>query len=110
MPTPRNYVIAAIAASFFAAPAFAGSTDNVQSVEVKIAGYDLTSASGAAMVFDKIGSAAERVCDVHSTTRSIKLRQLAKSCVATTISNAVASVNVPALGRVHAAYETRKTG
>lgn len=110
MPTPRNYMIAAIAAAFIATPAFAGSTDNVQTVEVDIAGYDLTTASGAAMVFDKIESAAKRVCDVHTTSGSIKLRQLAKSCVATTISNAIASLDAPVLNQTHAAYETRKTG
>ena len=110
MPTPRTYIAAAIAAAFISAPAFAGSIETAQSVDVKIAGYDLSSEPGATIVLNKIEDAAKRVCNVRTSSDSLRFRQLAKACVATAVSNAVASIDTPALTRVHTAYETRKAG
>ncbi len=46
MPTPRNYLMAAIAATIITAPAFVGSVDQSQSVSIKISGYDLSTQLG----------------------------------------------------------------
>lgn len=103
MTTPRNtFAAIALAAAAFTLPATAATTLNEQTVEVRIAGYDLKTEAGAEIVFNKIKFAAERVCDVTTARQTPTSRAEAEACEAKAIERAVSSLNTPALNKVYA--------
>lgn len=102
MKTPRNLVIASITATFIAAPAFAGSTDRINQVEVEIAGFDLTDAQDAQTVLTKIESAAEQACEVNSGERSLYRKMQQAQCVSAAIDSAVVGIGSPLLSELRA--------
>ena len=86
-------------AALFALPAMAGSTDDVtsRSLDVSIAGYDLSDPADAKTVLSKIELAAKRVCS-HSTARQT-LRERAEefTCRTNAVTAAVAKLDVKEL-------------
>ena len=98
--------VAAIAVA--AAPAFAGSTPKIQKEAVSIAGYDLSTETGAKIVLEKISAAAQRVCDVREHRLSLQDHAASKTCMAEAMNAAIAQINKPVLNRLYAAYATRK--
>lgn len=100
MTLPKTIAIGVVSAMFAAAPAFAGATYEEQSVPVSIAGYDLTSETGAKLVLEKIANAASQVCAADEQGRSLQERTFARDCMASAMKTAVSAVNQPVLTRV----------
>ena len=103
MSIPRNTLaIIAIASAAVALPAAAATTAEQQTIEVKIAGYDLNSEAGAEIILNKIEFAAERVCDLTTARQTLAGKAEAETCEAKAIKRAVASLQSPILAKVHA--------
>ncbi|MBR9836116.1 MAG: UrcA family protein [Alphaproteobacteria bacterium] len=102
MKTPRNLIIASVAAAFLAAPAFAGSSDRIKQVAVDIAGYDLSDTQDATSVLSKIETAAEQACEVSSSERSLFRKIQQARCVSAAIDSAVGHINAPVLSELRA--------
>ncbi len=81
------------------------AAEGPQSRTVQFADLDLTREEGAAALFSRVRSAAKSVCDGY-ISRDLIRRQLYIDCYATAMSNAVATVNEPALTD----YVTRRGG
>ena len=87
------------AAALAMLPAMAGSTSdtNVKTMDVSIAGYDLTDPAHAQIVYYKIQKAAKRVCR-HSLARETLREKIdEKNCCAQAVERAVTQLNAPQL-------------
>ncbi len=85
--------------------AFAGEPDSVPSETVKYQDLNVDSAAGVTALYQRIHSAAKRVCDVDGD-RNLARQQQAQTCASKAEAGAVALVNSPALS----AYYQVKTG
>lgn len=86
--------------------AHAAPPQNVLSVVVHFADLDLSRSEGAAVLYQRLKSAAETVC-APLDDRNVARHMRFKSCVQTAISTAVAKVDQPALT---AYYEAKTNG
>jgi len=110
MSLPKTVtVMFASVAAFASLPAVAASTSDVitRTVEVPIAGYDLTDPQDARIVFSKIQRAAKRVCRNSNGERSIRERAEAVVCQSNAIASAVSKLDTPALTKVM--FEDRRS-
>lgn len=88
-------VITAIALTVcagFAAPAFAGSAQSVNSVEADISGLDLSTPEGYAKAENRIKRAAEHACLARSGPQPIAHLQATAICVEAARKDAMASL------------------
>jgi len=95
MNTKNPLRIAAAALLFTALTAGAQAAD-VPQVHVKYADLNVASSAGAAVLYQRIRSAADQVCGVPGN-RDLARIEPAKACAAQAIAAAVAAVNSPAL-------------
>jgi UrcA family protein len=97
----RFVFVAAAAASLGFSIAQAGTPLGVsfdqRSETVHFADLDTSRAQGAATLYQRIRSAASRVCHDLEPSRMLTLTQPYASCLRTAIGNAVAEVNRPAV-------------
>ena len=98
LPKTATVIFASIAA-FATLPAMAGSTSDVtvRTIDVPIAGYDLTDPADARTVFAKIQRAAKRVCSNAHGDRSLADRAEAVACRSNAIADAVTKLDMPKL-------------
>lgn len=91
----KKSVITAIALTVcagFAAPAFAGSTPAVKSVEADISGLDLATPEGRAMAESRIERAAEHACLARSGPQPIAYQRATAICVDAAVKDAMGRV------------------
>lgn len=103
MSLPKTVtVIFASVAALASLPAMAASTSDVttRTVDVPIAGYDLTDPKDARIVFSKIQRAAKRVCRNSNGERSIREQTEALVCQSNAIANAVSKLDMPELTQI----------
>lgn len=81
------------AATVFAPASLAGSLD-VQSIEIDISGYDLTTDEGSAAIVRKIESAAKKVCNVRTGPQTLAERSVTNDCMDAAIADALDSLSV----------------
>ncbi len=105
MNTNNRIRIAAAVALFAALTAGAQAAD-VPQVHVKYGDLNLTTTSGATVLYQRIRGAADQVCGVADSGDLARFAR-AKACAAHTVAAAVAAVNVPALTGV---YEVKDGG
>jgi UrcA family protein len=109
--TTHNANLAARSAALFltcmlvGTHAFAGEPDPVSSETVKYQDLNVDSPAGVTALYQRIHSAAKRVCDVGGD-RNLASQQEAQTCASKAEAGAVAHVNSPAL----TAYYQMKTG
>jgi UrcA family protein len=92
--------LAAIAALGFAATTHASpvgerSSDPAVSVNVSVAGLDLSNPAGAKIVLRRIHNAAETICGDQPDIRLTARFALYQSCVKSTVDRTVASLDSP---------------
>lgn len=106
LPKTATVIFASIAA-LATPPAMAGSTSDVtiRTVDVPIAGYDLTDPADARIVFSKIQRAAKRVCTNAQVDRTLAQRAEAVACQSKAIADAVAKLDMPKLTEVMVAQK-----
>jgi UrcA family protein len=75
----------------------ADSTPEFRSVTVKYADVNTANDEGAALLYQRLASAAKSVCRDFEPGRRLELMAQYKSCVHNAISNAVADVDSPAV-------------
>lgn len=75
-----------------AAPAMAGE-NSPKSVEIDIAGIDLTTQAGTDLVLRKVKRAARSACSVQSGTASLSELNRSKACVRHATESAIASMD-----------------
>lgn len=80
----------------------AGTGSDRRSELVQFADLDMTRAAGAAALYQRLRSAARRVCREQEPGRHLDLKKRQTICMNTAIGNAVTAVNRPAL-TAHAA-------
>jgi UrcA family protein len=83
----------------------ADMNDSPRQVDVHFADLDLSRVDGAAVLYQRLQSAAESVC-MDFRTRDLLSNANARSCIAQAVSTAVAQVNRPVLN----AYYRAKRG
>ena len=107
LPKTATIFFASIAACA-TLPAMAGSTSEstVRTVDVSIAGYDLTDPADARTVFSKIQRAAKRVCNNPNGDRSVRDRADSIACQSNAIAEAVAKLDMPELTEVMSKGQT----
>ncbi|NQY97045.1 MAG: UrcA family protein [Henriciella sp.] len=98
LPKTATTLFASVAALAML-PAMAASTTGgtVKTIDVSVAGFDLTDANDAKVVLSKIKRAAKRVCRNSNATRSVRERAEELACQSAAIAGAVTKVNVPQL-------------
>jgi UrcA family protein len=98
---PRYTFVAAVVAALAVSVAQAGTPVRVnsdqQSETVRFADLDTSSPQGAAALYQRISSAAVRVCRNLEPFRMLALKQPYANCLHTAIANAVEQVNRPAV-------------
>jgi UrcA family protein len=96
-------MLTAIAAGLAAgcANADADRTDDVPRIVVSLAGIDMSTSTGASVVYGRIRSAAQAVCRVNQS-RDLKQIALARDCYRNAVDDAVAQANRPMLSELHA--------
>jgi UrcA family protein len=90
-----------IASSFAALPAASDSFAPL-TVRVKFGDLDVSRPQDAAVLYDRIRGAAEKVCSPYEAGGFAAKMHL-DACINEAISKAVTTVDVPALSRVHSA-------
>jgi UrcA family protein len=75
---------------------------------VKYADLNLSSASGVAVLYRRIESAAAEVCQLPQGTHQLKLETELKSCRAQATDRAVGQANLPKLSAMHFAKTGRQ--
>jgi UrcA family protein len=99
--TPRwvartTLVAAALCAGVFGSSTFAAVPGQTLQQKVSYADLDLTRPEGIAPLYQRIQSAAQNVCAPFES-RDLAQRVQWRECVRSSISRAIAEVNVPAL-------------
>jgi UrcA family protein len=97
MKNLTTLVAAATFATCMFTIAHADTTSEPRSETVQFADLDTANVQGAAVLFQRIKSAAENVCRDLEPGRSLTLRHLYANCVHLALSNAVAEVDSPAV-------------
>lgn len=96
-------IIATTAACAMLPAMAATKTDTIEkTVEISIAGYDLTSATDAQALLTRIEKAAERACKVSSNRQTVREMALRRACEERAIATTVESLDAP---QVNAVYE-----
>ena len=90
-----------IASSFAALPAASDSFAPL-TVRVKFGDLDVSRPQDAAVLYGRIRAAAERVCSPYGAS-GLAAKTHLDACINEAISNAVTTVDAPALSRVHRA-------
>ncbi len=87
------------AAALAMLPASAGSSlgSSVKTLDVSIAGYDLSDPAHAQIVYYKIQKAAKRVCRNTLVRETLREKLEEQDCRETAIEEAVAQLNEPAI-------------
>jgi len=80
----------------------ADATDAVPSARVNYAGLDLTSEQGARILYERISSAAERVCE-NAGSRDLESFFASRACKHKAIAEAIAQVGSPRVAAILAA-------
>ena len=98
LPKTATTLFASVAALAML-PAMAASTtgQTIKTIDVPVAGFDLTDADDAKIVLSKIQRAAKRVCRNSNATRSVRERAEELACQSAAIAGAVAKLNAPQL-------------
>lgn len=100
-------IIASTAACAMLPAMAAIKTDTVEkTMEISIAGYDLTSATDAQALLASIEKAAERVCKISSNRSTVREMMLRRACEENAIAQTVESLDAP---QVSAAYEDQSS-
>lgn len=87
----------ALALSMLPAVAGAAPDDHVQTLELSIAGYDLSDLEEAKVVYAKIQSAAKRVCDRTTARQTLRERADEMRCRADAVAQAIVALDEPVL-------------
>jgi len=87
------------AAALAMLPAMAASKDEVtkKTVDVSIAGYDLSNPEDAKIVYGKIQSAAKRACRLPNEAKTVAQRADELKCRVAAVNAAVSQLNSPEL-------------
>jgi UrcA family protein len=93
----------ALATLYSCAPVWADTLQEPRSVTVHFEDLNINSPRGAAVLYQRIRSAAEDVCGNPSSQRSLALASRYATCVRGAIAGAVARVNRPTLTEYAAA-------
>jgi UrcA family protein len=88
-----------IASSFAALPA-ASDSFAPPTIRVKFGDLDVSRPQGAAVLYGRIQTAAEKVCSAYETS-DFAARAYLDACINEAISKAVTTVDAPALSLVH---------
>jgi UrcA family protein len=101
MPThtpPRSIAKTAFAAvaALFVSSTFAAVSGEALQQKVSYADLNLTRADGVAALFKRVHSAAENVC-APLQSRELSRRSQWRACVDSSVSRAIAQIDVPAL-------------
>lgn len=99
--------ISAVGALSLAPVSFAGTIDT-HSVEVDIAGYDLTTDAGSEAVLKKLENAAKKACDDRSGPKSVAEWRMTQTCIDDAMATAIDSLAVER--ERQAAAKARPTG
>ena len=91
-----------IAVAMFAGPAVAGSALEAPARTVDLSTFDVNTEDGAARIYTRIENAAQQVCHMTNSTRSLREQQNIETCVAGAVDAAVASIDSAQLKAVHA--------
>ena len=86
-------VATAVLMTVAAVPAHAGSSNVAKSVEVDIAGIDLTTDAGTELVLRKVRRAAEDACDVKPGRRTLTEMSDSRACVDKAMEQAIESLS-----------------
>jgi UrcA family protein len=81
------------------------NTDDVRTIVVSLAGFDLSSAKGADAVYSRIRSAAKIVCAVDQSRQLAQIAR-ARACFRNAVDDGITQANRPLLSALHA----RRTG
>ena len=100
--TAARILVAALVAAFAAG----AQAQGVAQIHVKYADLNVDKPAGAAVLYQRIRAAAEKVCAMPGS-RELDRAVKAKACITNATANAVAAVNVPALTGL---YETKVGG
>jgi UrcA family protein len=100
--TPRSIAktafaaVAALCAGFFVSSTFAAVSGEALQQKVSYADLNLTRAEGVAALYKRVHSAAENVC-APLESRELTQQSQWRACVRSSISRAIAQIDVPAL-------------
>jgi UrcA family protein len=98
---PKNALrIGFAAVAVWTALATVSRADDLRQVRVSYADLNVQTEAGAAVLFQRIRSAAERVCEVAGTRDLGQLTQV-KACTDHAIAGAVEQINLPTLTKVY---------
>ncbi|MEL7030718.1 MAG: UrcA family protein [Pseudomonadota bacterium] len=80
-------------------PAFAGATTDThaKTMEISIAGYDLSNPDDAKLVYGKIQTAAKRVCKTTTARQTLRERADEMRCRADAVAKAIVELDEPVL-------------
>lgn len=93
----------ALATLYSCAPVWADTLQEPRSVTVHFEDLNINSPRGAAVLYQRIRSAAEDVCGIPPSQRSLAIASRYATCVRGAIAGAVARVNRPTLTEYAAA-------
>lgn len=96
----KNPIRIAAAVALFAAVTAGAHTGDVPQVHVKYADLNVNTTAGASVLYERIRSAADRVCGTPGAHDLARIGQ-AQACAARAIAEAVTAVNAPALTSVY---------
>jgi UrcA family protein len=102
----KNAIGTVIAAALLAAFATGVQAEDVAQVHVKYADLNVNNPAGAAVLYQRIRAAAEKVCAMPGS-RELDRAAQAKACMTKATADAVAAVNAPALTGL---YEAKAAG
>lgn len=107
----RNAFLAFISIAAGLAPAtlIAGNSIDRVAETVVYSDLDISLAADAKVLYGRLKSASRRVCGLKSLRISGTVRILAdqRQCYRHSLETAVASLDKPALSRIHASYQSR---
>jgi UrcA family protein len=107
---PARARIAAAAGCLFAIATIGSGAvladDAVPAVRVSYAGLDLTSERGVQILYQRIATAAERVCP-SADSRNLRAFVDGRACRKQAIERAIAQVGNPKLAALHAEHSAR---
>lgn len=94
MTLPKTLATAiAATASLALLPAFAGQTEQVKTLELSIADYDINNPADARAVVQKIENAARKVCTLDRGPVPLHERVQRERCEREAVANAIKALN-----------------
>ncbi len=97
--------LAALIALGFTAAAQAAPNDDVVSVKIETVGLNLGSQAGALIALNRIRQVADEMCGRRPDPRDLGALATYRTCLKTTVDNAVSSVNAPVLQALNGAQK-----